>query len=276
MCSVRFGYAKSSWKWRNLMDTTDGNSSNAPKVQKPTRVIGSKRRNNSAERYFRCIKKFTTRTARERYLDLFKKRWQGYKPEPFFSSGNYKRRRAYDLIGGRTRQDPSDACGPVGRLRILAGKPLERSIIDFADLPRVRKFAKDPDAEFDQQIMNWIHEDLRMFCVAGLFIAFVERGRNGKNHINVLHKSGACKVGCQKKVPDNRLFATVCYFSKKLYWNDENVLAYLGAANRNKRVASRIIKHKLGDSRTRKITVYEVEMALNMSLLKPKKATYPS
>ncbi len=253
------------------MSLTNNNATNSKSTSILGQIVRSNRRNDWAEKYFRGIKKLQAETDRKRYLAVFKQRWPDYEPEQFFTTGNYKRRKGYDLLGGRTRRDPSDACGPVGRLRILAGKPLERSIIDFSLVPYVRKFAKDPDAQFDQQVMDWLHEDLAAFYVKGPFVAFVERGREGRNHVNVIHKQGACKIGSQKKVPDSRLFATVCYFSKKLYWSDKNALAYLGAANRNKRVASRTIKHKLGDSRTRRITVHEVEKVLNRSLLKPKK-----
>ncbi len=228
-------------------------------------------RDYNAEAYFRSIKRLPTEKSRAWHLAFFKQKWPDYVPEPFYTTGNYKRRKAYELLRGQKSKKPSDNCGMAGRLRILAGKPLERSIISFDQLPRVRKWLYDPDAQYHQQIADWVKEDLAKFFVKGPFIAFIECGRNGENHVNVLHKQGSCKRGTTRLVPDKRLFATLAYFSKKPYWNDENALAYLRSANMNKRVPKRVIKHGVGDSRTKRITVLEVEQVLKMSLLKSNK-----
>jgi hypothetical protein len=226
------------------------------------------KRNFAAEKFFRDIKKLSTEEERLRHLKLFKKLWPDYLPQPFYSSGNQRRIRAYELLAGRERLLPVDGCGSVGRLRILASKPLERSIISFSVLPKVRKFEYDPDAQFHQQIPDWVREDLIKFFVKGPFIAFIERGEKGKNHVNVLHKQGGCKRGARKTLSDDELFKTAAYFGKKPLWNDENALAYLRSASINKSVARRVIRHGLGDSRTQKITVSEIEEIVGMSLLK--------
>ena len=226
-----------------------------------------------AERYFRAIKQVNSEADRALYLERFEQRWPGYILEPFYTTGFYKTRKAYDLLRGQNTKHVFASCGSMGRLRVLAGGPLDRTIISFGALPKVRAFINDPDAQFSQQIMDWVGEDLTQFFVKGSFIAFVERGKNSENHTHVFSRRGACKIGTTKSVPDNELLEAVKYVVKKPYWTKENALAYLRSANLSKQVGRRIIKHGLGDSRTRKITVYEVEQILGIELIKVDKPT---
>lgn len=256
------------------MQVSKGNYSNFAADIHPQNEERS--RDYKAEAYFRSIKRLLEESSRTWHLAFFKQQWPDYVPEPFYATGNYKRRKAYGLLAGQLSGKPSDNCGPVGRLRVLAGKPLERSIIPFDRLPKVRKFVSDPDAQYHQQVMDWVKEDLAKFFVKGPFVAFVERGMEGGNHVNVLHKQGACKRGARRIIPDHKLFVTVLYFCKKPYWNDENALAYLRSGSMNTRVAKRFIRHRLGDCRTGKITVLKVEQILKMKLLKSSESRMPS
>lgn len=235
----------------------------------PTRY--SQKKDYQAEKYFRAIKRISSETDRKLHLERFEQRWPSYVPEPFNTTGSYKTRKAYDLLRGQKSRHLLHDCGSVGRLRVLAGGPLDWTIINFDKLPKVRDSENDPDAQFSQQIMDWVGEDLTKTFVKGSFIAFVERGENGKNHANVFTRRGACAIGTTKSVPDNELLGAIKYVVKKPYWTKENALAYLRSANLSKRVGRRIIKHRLGDSRTKKITVAEVEKILGIKLLNPEK-----
>lgn len=225
----------------------------------PTESEVTRKKDYQAELFFRNIKSFDLEESREFQLELFKQRFPGYVPEPFRTTNKSRSRRTHEMLRGS-----------VGRLRVLAGQPLERCIIRFKDLPSVSRFERDPDAQFSQQVMDWVKEDLRSI-IQGPFVAFVERGWSGTNHAHVFCKQGACQKGARKVVLDKELFAAVRYCLKKPYWTDENALAYLRSANMGKRVGRRVIKYGLGDSRTRVISVSEIEQVLGIELSRAKK-----
>jgi len=222
-------------------------------------------RNPFAEKAFRDMRTIENKAAS---LRVFKAMWKNYTPEPFYTPGSYKTRRGYELLRGRESLVPSDNCGPVGRLRVIAGAPLERTFISFKDLPNVEDFLHDPDAQFSQQIIDWVTQDLAKI-IKGPFVAGLERGLNKRNHVHVFHKKGACGVGTTELVSDEKLPEKAGYIAKKPYWSDENALAYLrGAELNNGRVPKRLITRRLGDFRTRVITVQDVENVTGLDLFK--------
>jgi hypothetical protein len=220
-------------------------------------------RNPFAEKAFRDMRTVENKAAA---LRVFKAMWKNYIPEPFYTPGSYKTRRGYELLRGKESLVPSDNCGPVGRLRVIADAPLERTFISFKDLPNVEAFLCDPDAQFSQQVIDWVTQDLQKI-IKGPFVAGLERGLNKGNHVHVFHKKGACSIGTTELVPDEKLPEKAGYIAKKPYWSDENALAYLeGAELNNGRVPKRIITRRLGDFRTRVITVQDVENSTGLVL----------
>jgi hypothetical protein len=222
-------------------------------------------RNPLAEKAFRDMRTVENKAAA---LRVFKAMWKNYTPEPFYTPGSYKTRRGYELLRGRESLVPSDNCGPVGRLRVIAGAPLERTFISFKDLPNVEAFLSNPDAQFSQQVIDWVTQDLEKI-IKGPFVAGLERGLNKGNHVHVFHQKGACSVGTSELVSDEKLPEKAGYIAKKPYWSDENALAYLaGAELNNGRVPKRLITRRLGDFRTRVITVRDVENVTGLDLFK--------
>jgi len=155
----------------------------------------------------------------------------------------------------------------MGRLRVIAGEQLWWTRISFKNLPSVAAFVTDADAQFSQQVIDWVIEDLSSI-VSGPFIAVVERGWYGTNHIHVFHLRNACSLGRSRFIPDHELPRKAAYIYKKPYWNDENALAYLIGAGLNGKVPRRIFNRGLGNAKTRVITVGDVEKAMKMRLLK--------
>lgn len=221
------------------------------------------RRNYDAEKLFKSIKNVTNRA---KALADFKRRYPNYKPEPFYGSTSYKKRKGYEALIGKST-NLSHNCGQIGRLRVIAGAPLHWTRISFKDLPSVSAFATDPDAQFSQQVIDWAIEDLSSI-VSGPFVAVVERGWYGGNHIHVFHLEGACNVGYSRLIPDDKLPETAAYIYKKPYWNDENALAYLLSAYLNGKAPKRVFYRGLGNAKTRAITVGDVEQAMKLPLLK--------
>lgn len=222
-------------------------------------------RNPFAEQAFRDMRAVEDKAAA---LRVFKAMWKGYVPEPFYTPGGYRTRRGYELLRGRESLVRADNCGPVGRLRVIAGAPLEWTCISFKDLPNVDAFLDDPDAQFSQQVIDWVTEDLEKL-IKGPFVAVVERGLHDGNHIHALHKKGAYEAGASEIVPDEKLPEKAGYISKKPYWSNQNALAYLESADMNNgRVPKRIITRGLGDSRTRVITVQDVKEVTGLALLR--------
>ncbi len=221
------------------------------------------RRNYAAEKLFKSIKNVQSRA---KALADFKRRYPNYKPEPFYGSTSYQKRKGYEaLIGESTKL--SDKCGQIGRLRVIAGAPLHWTRISFKDLPSVAAFPIDPDAQFSQQVINWVNEDL-LGIVSGPFVAVVERGWHGNNHVHVFHLEGACNVGYSLLIPDDKLPEKAAYIYKKPYWKDENALAYLLSAYLNGKVPKRVFYRGLGNAKTRVVTVGDVEKAMKLPLLK--------
>lgn len=160
-------------------------------------------------------------------------------------------------------------CGPVGKLRVMNGSWLWWSRITFSDMG-------DELAAIEYKVeAQFIREDIAKVAafleanIIGPFIAVVERGRLGRNHVHVLHGEGSCSLGNPRFIPDDKLPEKAGYVYKNPYWCDENVLAYLNATDNGKKAPGRIIVRRLSYSKTRIVTLKEVEEAMEISLEKP-------
>lgn len=216
-----------------------------------------------AEKDFRRLKSAKDKKAA---LKAFKARWPDYIPERFKTNGSFKTRKGYEALRGRT----FGICGPVGRLRVINGSLLWWSRIIFADMGKeLAAIERKVEAQFSQEDIDKVAAFLGANII-GPFIAVVERGWFGRNHIHVFHGEGACSLGNPEYIPDEDLPHKAGYIYKNPYWQDKNVIAYLEATDsstgKGKKAPSRIIARGLGDSRTRFISPEEVEEAMEISI----------
>jgi hypothetical protein len=219
-----------------------------------------------AEKDFRRLKSAKDKRAA---LKAFKAKWPDYIPERFKTNGSLKTRKGYEALRGRT----PGKCGPMGRLRVINGSLLWWSRITFGEMtPELAAIERKVEAQFTQEDIKKVTTFLEG-NVIGPFIAVIERGWFGRNHVHVFHGEGACSLGNPEYIPDEDLPTKAGYIYKNPYWQDKNVAAYLeatdGSRGKGKKAPSRIITRGLGDSRTRLITPEEVEEAMEMSLEKP-------
>jgi len=215
-----------------------------------------------AEKDFRRLKSAKDKKAA---LARFKAKWPSYVPEPFKTNGSYKTRKGYESLRGKR----IGMSGPVGKLRVMSGSYLWWSRITFSDMgSELAAIEYKVEAQFSKEdiakVAAFLEKNIR-----GPFIAVVERGRLGRNHVHVLHGEGACSLGNLRFIPDYKLPEKAGYIYKNPYWQDANVLAYLEATDGDKRAPGRIITRRLGYSNTRVVTLEEVEEAMEMSLEKP-------
>jgi predicted NUDIX family NTP pyrophosphohydrolase len=224
-------------------------------------------RNYKAEKAFRKLKY----QAGDKHVALqtFKKLYPDYTPERFRSSGNMKTRKGYESLRGRANQNRGGNCGDMGRLRVISGQPLWWSRFFFSKLlnTKLHDVERDPMAQFQQQTKDWIKEDLEK-VIKGPFIAVVEMGRHGRNHVHVFHLKNACDLGRTKLVPDGELPEKAGYIKKNPQWDDENAIAYLIASEFDGQARNRIIKKDLGNARGRRIIAGDVEVAIGMDLFR--------
>jgi hypothetical protein len=219
-----------------------------------------------AEKDFRRLKSAKDKRAA---LKAFKAKWLDYTPERFKTNGSLKTRKGYEALRGRT----PGKCGPMGRLRVINGSLLWWSRITFSGMYKeLAAIERKTEAQFTKKDISEVAAFLENHIV-GPFIAVVERGWLGRNHVHVFHGEGACSLGNPKYILDEDLPKKAGYIYKNPYWQDKNVIAYLEATDnyggKGKKAPSRIISRGLGDSRTRLITPEEVEEAMEISLAKP-------
>lgn len=198
--------------------------------------LSFRRANNviwQAEREFRELKRAKDK---KRALRKFKAKWPGYVPEPFKTNGSYKTRKGYESLRGKT----PIMCGPVGKLRVMSGSYLWWSRITFLAMGNeLAAIEYKVEAQFTKKDIAKVAAFLESNIV-GPFIAVVERGRLGRNHVHVLHGEGACSLGNSTFIPDDKLPDKAGYIYKNPYWCDENVLAYLEATDNGKKAPGRI------------------------------------
>ena len=193
----------------------------------------------------------------------------GVRTRVFRRSGREQTREAYAVIRGKRKIHGEFVGGPLGRLRVQAGEPLELRRINLDELPEIAYLECDVCAQFEQQKVGAAFDALAKRIDGGFWGVF-ERGRvNGKNHLHVFVKPGSCNLGVSKGIiPDAELVDEVRYLLKPPVWESDvpgelwytNLLAlYLVKLdNPGKRIATRANHRGLGNSRTRPTTFQQI------------------
>lgn len=245
---------------------------------KPKPVSGQKSyaREEEAQRAWRalCSGSEDTETALLRY----RARYGGIRPEAFDDSGRHKTRRGYEFLRGKSRKG-AYAGGPLGRARVIAGRPLELRCIPFSAIPELKELEYDPFVQFEPGLDKLATDALKKH-ITGPALGCIENGRvNKANHFHVFVVPGSCKLGSSSGViPDKQLPQAAAYLGKAPHWDFETALAYLTVRQSllGKRVASRYFNFNLGNQRTRPITLAMIEEALGYSLAKPEAVEVPA
>jgi hypothetical protein len=192
-------------------------------------------------------------------------------PEAFKDTGRHKARRGYELLRGKERNGVYPG-GSLGKVRVLAGQPLELRRIPFNVIPELKGLEFDPSVQFEPELVKFANDALKPF-VEGPAFGCIENGRVSKaNHFHIFAAPGACKLGASNGVtPDSRLLQKSAYLGKNPPWNFENALAYLDAkrALAGGDIPSRYFTFNLGNARTRLVTLEMIEAAIGYSLAKP-------
>jgi hypothetical protein len=200
------------------------------------------------------------------------------RPEAFKDGGRYKKLRGYEFLRGKSRKG-TYVGGPLGRVRVIAGKPLELRRIRFSAVPGLEGFESDVGLQFTPELIKFATDALKPH-IDGPVFSCIENGRLGKaNHFHVFVAPGSCEVGVSNGViSDERLPQAAAYLGKGPCWNFETALAYLKAkrARPGSNVPSRYFHLNLGNKRSRLITLEMIEEALGYSLAKPEAVETPA
>ncbi len=215
-----------------------------------------------ANQHFRKLCADTSRTDLDTEFSAFGEQFGAVKPEMFSHSTRRQRKLAYMALKGS-----------VGRLRVIEGQELELrrgSLSEFG----LSEFENDIFMQFEPGLNRMVFDSLQKTLGADVpFWGVLERGRlSGRNHLHLLVKPGTCEIGVSNGIiPDEKLLEKVAYLMKPPFFNVENFVGYISVkqAYPEKRVASRMTSRGLGNARTCKISVQEIEAATGLSLSKP-------
>ncbi len=218
-------------------------------------------RNKVAQAEWRALCRADARRDAEPALREWMARYSELRPEPFIDAYRIKVRKAFTFLRG-----------DVGRLRVLAGEPLELRTVHF-DKIGLEAFGEDFFAQFVPAYVKLAFDTLAA-AVPSSFWGVIERGEeSGRNHVHILVKPGSTKIGASNGVVlDSKLLGTLVYLAKPPTWSFEVALGYVstkqlydGAA-----VGSRYQHRGLTPQRVRKVSQDEIEAALGFSVALPK------
>lgn len=175
--------------------------------------------------------------------------------------GRARYQKARDLTYGKERDDVRSG-GSIGRLRVLAGGPLQGSTLHFRQVGKLRPLEFDIFSQFADEQMEYIKGVLSVI-VPDLCWYIVEYGRYAGLYVHLLHKTGI-RVGAGNRIiPDAQLLKQVEYLVKRPPFNFNNSLGYLSVrqAYAGRRVATRHLAVGL-DARRVKVSISEIEAIL--------------
>jgi hypothetical protein len=221
-----------------------------------------------------CFGSENTETGLRRHMETY----PDIRPEAFKDSGRHKKRRGHEFLRGKSRKG-TYVGGPLGRVRVIAGKPLELRRIPFSAVLGLEGLESDLSLQFTPELVKFAVGTLKPH-IGGPAFGCVENGRLSKtNHFHVFVAPGSCELGVSNGViSDERLPQAAAYLGKGPCWNFETALAYLKAkrARPGCDVPSRYFQYNLGNKRSRPITLEMIEEALGYSLAKPEAVETPA
>jgi hypothetical protein len=214
-----------------------------------------------ANQHFRKLYADASRTDLDAEWSAFGEKFGTTKPEMFCHSTRRETRKAYDALRGS-----------VGKLRVIIGQPLERRCIDLSEIG-LEDFEYDIFVQFEPELNRMVFDSLQKALGDAPFFAVLERGRlSGRNHLHLLLAPGTCLLGAFGGiVKDTDLVEWLIYLMKPPLLNLENFTGYISVkqASPGRLAAGRICSRGLPNSRTRLITIQDIEVATGLSLTKP-------
>jgi hypothetical protein len=213
-----------------------------------------------ANQHFRKLCADTSRTDLDAEWSAFGEQFGTTKPEMFCHSTRRQRKLAYKALKGS-----------VGRLRVIAGEPLELRRVNLSEFG-LSELENDIFTQFEPGLNRMVFDALQAALEGALYWGVLERGREfGRNHLHLLVKPGTCSLRVSNGIiPDEKLLEKVAYLMKPPVWNVGNFVAYVSTKQAyGKRVTARMTSRGLGNARTCKISVQEIEAATGLSLSKP-------
>lgn len=228
-------------------------------------------RNKAAQADWRALCRADALGDPEQDIAGWCERWFGITPEAFQDSGHARMRKAYNFLRGQ-----------VGRLRVLAGEPLELRTIDAAHHLEICAPREDVIFQFAPDCVAATF-DRAADIADGAFWGVLERGkRSSGHHLHTLGKPDSWNVGRSSGViADADLPGLLCYLAKPPVWSPEVALGYVVVkrALEGGRVASRYALRGLPPKRLENITIRQIEATLGFDLAMPKtapeKSTFP-
>lgn len=137
----------------------------------------------------------------------------------------HRRRKGMELVYGKP-QNGVRLGGDIGRLRVLAGEPLEHRVVYFRDVKRLASLRTDIFTQFSHEQMLYVASVLEDILPSPCFYN-VERG-DMELHSHFLCKQGATDLGRKVRlVPDDNLVTVAGYLGKRPLLDTENCLGYL-------------------------------------------------
>jgi hypothetical protein len=200
-------------------------------------------------------------------IEAFLQEFPNIKPEPFRWSRRKVLRLAYEALRGR-----AGTGGPLGKLRHLAGGPLQLNRVSAKDIG-LEAFDGDAFAQFEPEIAKMFFDTLEQHMGGVPFWAVFEFGRiEHKPHFHIYTKQGACPIGVNNGVAlDDELLEKTAYLLKPPVWNELNRVGYVTVkhAYPGMDIAQRVSCRGLPNKRTQVIGIQEIEVALGFGLSKP-------